>query len=239
MSLNLENKKIILSYDQEIFDFNILFSSYLKDICPDELPNLHNGISKDLIPDRVVTHNDDQEPSIYKKLYKIDPGYNFNFENKSPKGSFLDIYKNFVNIISKDIFKEKLVYQKKPTLRVQFPGNKAVGGWHRDRDYNHPLEEINIWVPITDAYETNTIWLESSFDKGDYAPVNMSFGEMLLFDSGLTHGNKINQENKTRLSFDFRVIPFSQYQQPSSEEHPTSVAQNIKFTIGEYYEITD
>ena len=239
MLINLENKKIILNYNQEIFDFNSLFSSYLKDICPDGLPNLHNGISKDMLLDRVVTYKDDQEPSIYKKLYKIDPGYNLNVKNKSSEGSFLDIYRKFVNTISKDIFKEKLVYQKKPTLRVQFPRNKAVGEWHRDRDYSHPLEEINIWVPITDAYETNTIWLESSFDKGDYAPVNMSFGEMLLFDSGLTHGNKINQENKTRLSFDFRVIPFSKYQQPVSEEHPTSVNQNIKFTIGEYYEITD
>ena len=26
---------------------------------------------------------------------------------------------------------------------------------------------------------------------------------MLIFDSGLMHGNKINTENKTRLSFDF------------------------------------
>ena len=41
---------------------------------------------------------------------------------------------------------EKIVYQAKPTLRVQFPGNKAVGGWHRDRDYNHPIDEINFWV---------------------------------------------------------------------------------------------
>lgn len=116
-----------------------------------------------------------------------------------------------------------------------FPDNKAVGDWHRDREYNHPIEEINIWVPITSASNTNSIWLESSFDKEDYAPANLEYGQILIFDSGLKHGNVINKEQKTRLSFDFRVIPKSKYNEPS---HASSYSQNIEFKLGKYYSIT-
>ena len=77
-----------------------------------------------------------------------------------------------------------------------FPNNKAVGEFHRDRDYNHPLDEINIWVPITSSKKTNTIWIESKFDKNDYKPMNLDYGQFLIFDSGLKHGNRINKENK-------------------------------------------
>ena len=62
---------------------------------------------------------------------------------------------------------------------------------------------------------------------------------MLIFDSGLMHGNKINTENKTRLSFDFRVIPFSKYSEVSlNAETKFSVSQEIEF-VGEYYAISD
>ena len=104
---------------------------------------------------------------------------------------------------------ENLVYQNRPTLRVSFSENKAVGDWHRDREYDHPLEEINIWVPITIARESNSIWIESSFGKEDYQPININFGNFLIFDSGLKHGNILNKEEITRISFDFRVIPMS------------------------------
>ena len=129
-----------------------------------------------------------------------------------------------------------MVYQNRPTLRVSFPGNKAVGDWHRDREYNHPIEEVNIWVPITNASNSNSIWIESSFDAEDYMPVNIDFGQFLIFDSGLKHGNVINDEKKTRISFDFRVIPKSMYKPP--EINTVSFSQGINFKIGDYYSIT-
>lgn len=237
MSLSLENKKIVLGFDTQKFNFNEIFSSYLSSIVPGDLSDLHLNLDKTILPDSVVSEKNDQQLEFYKILYKIDPGYDLN--NSIKEGTFLKTYKKFINLLSEDIFKEKLVFQARPTLRVQFPNNKAVGGWHRDRDYNHPIEEINVWVPITDAFDTNTVWLESSFDRKDFLPSNMRFGEMLLFDSGLMHGNKINEENKTRLSFDFRLIPFSKYTPSHDSENASSVAQNIEFKIGEYYAVTN
>jgi hypothetical protein len=51
----------------------------------------------------------------------------------------------------------------------------------------------------------------------------------------LKHGNKINTTKKTRVSFDFRVIPKSEYR-PSSHN---SVNTGLKFKIGEYYDFIE
>ena len=34
----------------------------------------------------------------------------------------------------------------------------------------------------------------------------MNYGEIFLFHSKLLHGTKINEENNTRVSFDFRML---------------------------------
>ena len=191
MCFEIENKKLIINFDKKKFNFYSIFSEYLSSIALGPLSDLHLNLDLSMLPKGVVSEKDDQSLKFYEILYKIDPAFSLDQEN--PPGKFLKTYRNFIEFLSNEIFNEKLVYQAKPTLRVQFPDNKAVGGWHKDRDYNHPIEEINVWVPITDALNSNTIWLESSFDKKDFAPANMTFGEMLFFDSGLTHGNKINK----------------------------------------------
>ena len=67
-----------------------------------------------------------------------------------------------------------------------------------------------MWVPITKSFNTNTIWIESEFDKNDYSPINADYGQFIMFDR-LKHGNKLNIEDKTRISFDFRIKPKSLY----------------------------
>ena len=229
--IDIENKRLIYSYEKESFPFQDTFASFFE-IDSQQLEHLHDHLPKKLLPSSVVSVDNDQNQEIYKVIYSIDPAYNL--KKKSGNGQFLNLFEKFVNHISNTIFKENLIFKNKPTLRVNFPGNKAVGDWHRDRDYNHAPEEINIWVPITHATETNTIWTESSFDLEDYSPVNLEFGEFLIFDSGLKHGNMLNKENKTRISFDFRVIPESIYKENQSQ----SYSQNISFKLGEYFSKT-
>jgi ectoine hydroxylase-related dioxygenase (phytanoyl-CoA dioxygenase family) len=56
-----------------------------------------------------------------------------------------------------------------------------------------------------DAFDTNTIWVETDYGRGDYVPVPVSYGEILLFDGGwLLHGSVPNTTPVTRVSFDFR-----------------------------------
>jgi len=235
--LNIKaDKKVVLDFDIEVFNFSSFFLDHLSKYGVTDIHQLHLQLPDGLLPNEVVLVGNDQEPDFYKILYQVDPGYSLS--KPLDIGLFLRAYKEFIYYLSDQIFKEKLVFQSKPTLRVQFPNNKAVGGFHRDSDYNHPSEEINIWVPITSAHETNTIWLESDYDKEDYTPANLNYGQALIFDSGLKHGNKINIENLTRLSFDFRVIRLSKYKAHSSFTE-LSVAQHLKFKVGDYYDITD
>ena len=64
--------------------------------------------------------------------------------------------------------------------------------------------------------------------------MNCDYGEFIQWNgSDLLHGNKINDTGKTRISIDFRVIEYNNYQ-PS--EHG-SINLNMKFKIGEYYDL--
>lgn len=153
---------------------------------------------------------------------------------------FTNLYSEFIEEIIKPIYKnEMVVYQAIPNLRVAYPNNIAVGEWHKDkwyRDVNwaESVKEDNFFLPLTNAYDTNTIWVESVEDKGDFYPLNCNYGEIIKWDgSNLTHGNKINKTNKTRVSVDFRIIQYSNYK-PSEFG---SINTKTKFKIGNYYKL--
>lgn len=126
-----------------------------------------------------------------------------------------------------DISTSDLVYQARPTLRIQSPGDYAVHQWHRDRDYGHAQGEINIWLPITEAVGSSTVWVSDS-------PQNASYGEVIVFDgTNVLHGNTVNDTGKSRVSIDFRVAGNGFVPSGSA-----SAASNRKFTIGpSYFEV--
>lgn len=148
------------------------------------------------------------------------------------------LYLEFIKNVVKPLFGEEIVFQKIPTFRLHFPGNIAVGEFHRDRDYRDlewakRVNELNFFLPITDAFRTNTIWVESEEGKEDFSPINAEYGQIVMWDgSNLLHGNKINEEASTRVSFDFRVMPFSRYE-PSDKG---SINMNSKFGLDGYYD---
>ena len=232
--MDITNQKILFDFDKDKFNFPDFFLSHLSRHGVTDLQKLHSQLPNKLLANTVVTVANDQAVPVYEVLYNIfEPEYC----NVEPSKNIWNVYKDFIYYLSNDIFNEKLVYQRKPTLRVQFPGNKAVGGFHRDRDYNHPPEEKNIWIPLTPSFETNTIWMESAFDKEDYKPVNLNYGQGLIFDSGLKHGNKINDEGLTRLSFDFRVIPKSIWTEERNHNVKSSLKRKLQFKINGYYDV--
>ena len=231
--MKIKNKFFTLKYNSKSFPFKKIFENHLSGLNVKKLEKVHEQVPKKfVIKKKINSVKSDQKFPIYEFLYKI-------YENKKKvkkKLDFLIIYEEFIKFLSQKIFKESLIYQKKPTLRIMFPKNRSVAQFHRDREYNHPIEEINVWVPVTEAKNSNTLWIESAFEKADFRPVNLKYGEFLIFDSGLMHGNKINKENKTRLSFDFRVIPLSIWKKRNIKmKIKASLDQKIKFDIGDYY----
>ncbi len=154
--------------------------------------------------------------------------------------SFFNIYQSFLRDIIKPRYNgEDIVYQKIPTFRVHLSGNLAVGEYHKDKQYRKKewaelVGETNYFLPFTDTNESNTIWSESQEDKGDFSPMLLKLGECMEWDgSNLTHGNKINDSDRTRVSVDFRIIPRSRYTDCKS---PTINTKTL-FVIGQYYEV--
>lgn len=169
----------------------------------------------------LLRRENDQQTPFHKAYYD-------NFSLIKP------IYEDFISEVVKPIFGEAVVYQKIPTFRIQIPNNVGVGEWHKDKQYNHNQSEVNFFLPFTPAYDTNTIWVESEEDKGDFAPIYSEYGEFVQWMGiHLTHGNKINQTNASRVSVDFRVIPLSQWK----VQDGSSINTKVKFDIGGYYEL--
>lgn len=126
-----------------------------------------------------------------------------------------------------------LLYQRVPTFRVHLPGNVAVGEFHRDLDYGHQAEELNWWLPMTLARETATVWIESAPGRKDFEPANLGYGEAFLFSGAmLEHGNRVNVEGFTRVSFDFRVLAASAHRDTGKR----SVSLGVPMTVGGYWE---
>ena len=66
----------------------------------------------------------------------------------------------------------------------------------------------------------------------NFLPVEVKYGEFLIFNSLLKHGTEVNQEGSTRISFDFRIMKTSEYE----ESDKKSFVRRKQFKIGSYYE---
>jgi len=182
-----------------------------------------SGINENI---EVFSREKDQSTKYHKMYYEW-----------ARTDEFIKLYEKFILEVIRPLYGEQIVYQSIPSFRVAYPNNIAVGEYHKDkfyRDINWAIEvdEDNFFLPFTDAFDTNTIWVESEEDKADFAPMNCNYGETIQWDgSNLMHGNQINKTGKTRVSVDFRVMKYSNYK-PSKHG---SINTKTLFTLGGYY----
>jgi hypothetical protein len=156
------------------------------------------------------------------------------YDKMDSDNKFMDLYRLFIKEYVSVIFGKDFLFQRYPTFRIHYPENIAVFEFHKDKDYNHNEKEINFYLPITQAFDTNTFWIESEENKGDYSPVEANYGDLVKFDgANLKHGNKINKTNLTRISLDFRILLKKDY---NPKHLKISKTKNIKFEVGGYYE---
>lgn len=168
------------------------------------------------------------------------------FYSSAEYDSFRDLYYEFVRENIAPLFpgETALVVQKDPGFRVCPVGNTALGirsgesvvgpiGMHTDGDYNHPPEEVNFILAITEMWETNSVYFESEPGKGDFAPLKLHWNQFIkIYANKLRHYNLLNTSGQSRVSLDFRIIPFSKYN-PSTEG--VSVHSHRRFLIGDYF----
>ena len=208
------------SYDTNQFNFADLLAEHFG---VDKLEDINSDI-------KLLERENDQSTKHHKSFYQW-----------MEEEQFRSLYDSFIQTNIRPLYDDKIVVQAKPTFRICYPNNIAVGEyhkdkWYRDGEWASAVKELNIFLPFTKAFDSNTIWVESEEDKKDFGPMNCEYGEFVKWDGpNLLHGNKVNETGKTRISIDFRIIEYKNYQ-PS--EHG-SINLGKKFKIGGYYSVYD
>jgi hypothetical protein len=208
-------------YDKGDFDFRAVVAAQLQ-INPTDLEQLHTERSYPLL-----RRDDDQGTVFHQRFYA-----------GVEESDFIRLYLRFLRqVVRPWLAGGRMVYQLVPTFRVQLPGNVAVGEPHRDRDYGHLPTGLNFWLPVTRAAGTSAIWIEHPDDSGDYRPVDVDPGQVLIFDgANLRHANAMNETGQTRVSFDFRVIPWHLYRDRPTQR---TITGRRRFALGSYYGVLE
>lgn len=179
-------------------------------------------ISKDEL--NIPTDPSEDQKTLFHKIF-----YNLYEQDEC---QFLNLYKDFIiELANKHFSGINIAYQTRPTFRVHVPNNIAVAKWHKDKAYNHSNKEVNVFLPLTRAFDTNTIWAESEEDKGDYSPMEAGVGEYYIWNgANLLHGNKENKTGVSRASLDFRIISLDNFSYSG-----TSVTTKVPMKLGHYW----
>lgn len=179
-----------------------------------------------------------KDSELHKKFYN-------NIKNDN---TFKKLYCKFIKDIYKFFFPEEMfmIFQSFPSLRIQYKNGIAVPK-HKDNDSlsNHPNGEKNFIIPLTKMENTNSIFIESAPDKGDFKSMNLELGDLFYFNgNNCTHYNESNQEGKIRMSLDFRIIKVDDYlkyltSDKLNKTNPRDVdlkRQPTLMIIGRYYQ---
>jgi len=143
------------------------------------------------------------------------------------------IGKELINVVGPDIS-----IQNKINLSIKLPQDETSNlGLHSDSWSNESPFQLNAWIPLTNVFGSNGMYLlgedisllenskikvadiESNnkikFEDKDF--VRLDFGEILLFNPSLLHGNITNRTNKTRISIHTR---FKNLYAPETKDFP-------------------
>ncbi len=118
---------------------------------------------------------------------------------------FYKIYHLWIRQVLAPHYGGRISYSAHPKMRVHLADTGCVSDFHCDADVTGRDEQINCYLPFTDVYDTSTVWARHDYDSDDYQPLNLSYGQALIWDGGrLRHGTFYNETSVTRVSCDFR-----------------------------------
>ena len=187
--VNMRKEFIILSYDVACYPFRKVLESQVFKV--PHLQQLHLVWKKQINREK-LNYNDNLT------LRKI-------MQNLSDEASFYKIYHQWIADIIAPHYDNKISYSKHPKMRVHLAGTGTVSDFHRDVDVTGRSDQINCYLPFTDVFEGSTLYCETDYNSDTYEPLNLKYGEALLWDGGmLKHGTNFNHTNNTRVSCDFR-----------------------------------
>ena len=196
----------------------------ISELCVSSLEMLH----EQYLPDR-FTKGTDQASMVHKIIYE-------DFDRGSQSKLLTPYYslcKSWLHFLQEKFSIEDWGIQSFPSIRVHFPGNVSVFEFHRDSDYNHPLGEINHFLAVTKCTQTAALWYEKHLGWEDYRPLELKKYQSAMINTSIyKHGDKINAENYSRISLDFRAIPAEDLiRQPKTQ----SLTKGLRMELGSYF----
>jgi len=204
--LDAESKESVVKISKEIFRISSKEINFSKNYSLHYFNNYHKFIGKEnLNPFRL---------SLIEKINKI----------KSLKE---DLYK-ITSFAVNTLLGNELMIQRKINLSIQLPNDhSSLLDIHADTWGGNSPFELNIWLPLVDCCRTKSIFI---LPKKDYILlekelfnhdnpdsekifisckkyikyIDIKFGQVLIFDPKLPHGNRLNDEHETRWSLNYR-----------------------------------
>ncbi|CAE8611034.1 unnamed protein product [Polarella glacialis] len=237
--LNTVRAERILQYDTATFPFEHIFRALFETA---DLAALHRQTLREdrppLCPSlfRAYVSAGIKRPGAWKQGTRWETRYVKQFRKSGPYHCFMELYHRFIKQVVVPLLGcGELLYQCPPTLRCQMPSVVPSCSPHRDSDYAaHHGAEINFWIPVTKAWGSNSLHVESEPGKQDFHPLELGSGEMAIFNGcQCLHYTEANSTDSVRVSFDFRVIPKSlldnSRQRLASKRHDTPGAATYQY----------
>ena len=253
-STSRRNHERILSFDTDDFPLCELVAQAMGCHSIDELGKLHLREPEEFCDQgRIRASQADTRPPL-KRVELLRRALTTKWKMSQQKRQWENDYLPRIvrNVVGPKVMEQEtqLIYQRSPMLRFHIawpltpneelthdntippmggrnPGTLA--GLHTDAEYGHPPGEVNFFLPVTaNTFGTNSLFVEGDAQRGDFEPMELSYGEMMLWNgNSCRHCSPRNISNQTRISFDFRVIPGSQWIEPPKEKG--------FFQLGGYY----
>ena len=171
---------------------------------------------------------------IFNKIHKLIPVSelnDFRLSVISKINNNMSLRKSYFEATKSALFSlvgNELAMQSRVNLSIQLPNDKSSllpvhsDVWSGDS----PFETV-VWLPLVDCYKTKSmfilppkkyekikkIFLQKKFNssemiykkiKKDLIWINIKFGQVLVFNQCLPHGNTVNHEKETRWSLNCR-----------------------------------
>ena len=187
-------------------------------------------IKNDLIETRKEKTNLDILNNFHNYL-PIKELNNFRLNLINKMNSFKELRKYYY-LIAKDILHQivgnELAMQMRINLSIQIPkDDSSLLPIHADTWSGDSAYEVVVWIPLVDCYDTksmyilnpsfadefNTAFQDKKIDDSDalfeffqdkVEWIKIKFGQVLIFNQSLPHGNIVNQTNETRWSMNCR-----------------------------------
>ena len=189
------------------------------------LEYLNKCIKKNITKKKILDLNSFHKYNKIKDLNKIRVKILNNLnKNKLIRNKYFNLAREHLYTLVGN----ELMMQKRLNLSIQIPNDSSSllpihsDVWSGDSPY-----EINLWVPLVNCYKTKSMYILNqkklsfflkkikgkkiksskqifNIIKNKVEWINIKYGEFLIFNQTLPHGNIVNLENETRWSLNCR-----------------------------------